>query len=109
MLVLDGAESQHLGLGLVDVVDGHVDVELLGVRRIGPPGRREPLRPLERQRGRHAVGDGDPAVVAVVGDGPAEQRRVELRQDLRFGAVQHYRVHACDSGHVSSSSLKHHQ
>jgi hypothetical protein len=44
-----GAEGQDLGLGLVDVVDGDVDVELLAVLRAGPVGRLVVRGPLEAE------------------------------------------------------------
>ena len=40
-----GAERQDLLLGLVDVIDGHVDVELLSVLRAGPVGAPGSSRP----------------------------------------------------------------
>ena len=64
-LVLPGTQGQHLGLGPVDVVHGHVDVELLAVLGAGPhaaagnrapagssaaPGRRPAASPTPRRR-----------------------------------------------------------
>ena len=71
------SEREHLGLNRVDIVDGHIEVELLRPFTGRPRRRDEIVRQLER-KSQPVDGEDDPVLVGEV-NVPAEDTLVELR------------------------------
>ena len=78
-----GAESQDLLLGLVDVIDGHVDVGLLAVLAVGPVRCLVVGGPLEAEEHVAAVTQADPVVLGVT-----TARILAIGMGSTLGAVQ---------------------
>ena len=96
MIGLGGAELEHCSLGLVEVVDVHVNVHLLRDHLSRPLWRSVGINPLEAQRVAVIGADRTPVGV-VLFDLPAEQGTVELGQCFGVGAVEDNDWEASDS------------
>jgi hypothetical protein len=70
------SEGKYLGLDPVDIIDGHVEVELLRPLTGGPGWRGKLVSQLERQA-QTVDGDDDPVVLGD-GDLPANDSAIEL-------------------------------
>src|SRR4051794_27704427 len=88
------AELEDRSLGRVEIVDGDVEVRLLGSLLARPVRRAVVLDPLEADR--LSVGRGHLGPVAVVLGGPAEEAAVERGHGAGVGAVEDEADHACD-------------
>ena len=87
--------STTASLGLVEVVDDHVEVHLLRHLLAGPHRGAVVVDLLERQALAVVGADVDPVVLGL--DLPVEQRAVERRQRVGVGTVEHDAREACDS------------
>jgi hypothetical protein len=88
-------EGEHLRLGLIDVVDHDVDMELLREGRVGPARRLVVGGVLEAQADGPAVADIDPVPIHP-GDRQAQQLRIEPRQRPRIWTVEHHTSQSTD-------------
>src|SRR6185437_16040511 len=102
------SRGQHLFLGLVQVRDTEVKMELLRPGRVGPLRRHVVSYLLEGQdesgrrvQGRPAVTQGPSPILLI--DSPTKQRLVELGEFRRLGAVQHHTLHVSDHGLILSA------
>lgn len=86
----------------IDVVDHHVEMELLWVVRVGPPWRLVIEGQLERQAGCRGIASDDHPVVGVVGDRQSEQVAVEAGERTRVGAVDDNMVESADHASIMS-------
>ncbi len=84
--VFSGAERQHLLLDGVDIVHGHIEVELLRPLTRRPSWGREVVRKLERQA--QPVGHQHNPFVRLGVELPTEETHVELSQYPGVWAVE---------------------
>ena len=89
--VLRCSERKHLGLDRVDIVDGHIEMELLRSLARRPRRRRELLGLLERQS-QPIAREHDP-VILDRGDFPAQETSIEHSKCPRIGAIQDHGAH----------------
>ena len=104
--VLCCSERQHLGFDGVDIVHGHVEVELLRAFTRRPCRRGELIDQLERQS--QPVDHEDNPVLFGEVNGPAKNTSVELGERPRARAIQDHGSHAgkCHSQPVSHGRLR---
>ncbi len=90
--VLCCSERQHLGFDGVDIVDSHVEVELLRPFT-GRPRRRGELVSQPERQPQPVDGEDNPVLFGDVNI-PAENTSVELRERPRVRAIQDHGSHA---------------